>query len=65
MVGFTRSAGIRNDRSVLLLTMSDDDKAWPEEEEAIKNIKEGKTKMETVSAEKLLKELKELEGVGN
>lgn len=40
---------------------ADDDAPWPEEEEAIKNIKEGIVKTETVSADKLLAELKALE----
>jgi hypothetical protein len=43
------------------MTKADDEEAWPEEIEAIKNIKEGKTKMVTVSAEELIAELKELE----
>jgi len=40
---------------------TDDQEAWPEEIEAIKNIKEGKTKMVTQTADEFIKELKELE----
>jgi hypothetical protein len=42
---------------------ADTEEASPEEVEAIKNIKEGKTKMVTQTAEEFLKELKELETV--
>jgi len=40
---------------------ADDPDAWPEEIEAIKNIKEGKTEMVTQTAEETISELKELE----
>lgn len=40
---------------------ADDEEAWPEEVETIKNIKAGKTEMVTQTAEETLKELKELE----
>jgi hypothetical protein len=40
---------------------ADDEKAWDTEIQAVKNIKEGKVKMETQTAKAFLAELKELE----
>jgi hypothetical protein len=40
---------------------ADDEQAWPEEEEAMINIKEGKVETEIQSADDLIAELKELE----
>ena len=37
------------------------DRAWPEEEAALKDIKEGRTKMIIVSAEEFIAELRALE----
>jgi hypothetical protein len=39
------------------ISMNDDDKLWPEEEEALDDIMSGKTKMITQSGEDVLKEL--------
>ena len=36
---------------------SDDNEPWPEEIEALRKIKSGETKMDTVTLEELLKEL--------
>jgi hypothetical protein len=40
---------------------ADDDNAWPEEVEALKNIQSGRTKMTTQSSDETIAELKELE----
>ncbi len=40
---------------------SNDDEAWKVEVQAMRNIMEGRTEMETQSADELLLELKELE----
>lgn len=41
--------------------MIEDEEAWPEEIQAIEDIESGKTKMEIVTADEFITELKELE----
>lgn len=48
-------------RTLRTKASADDEEAWSEEIEAIKNIKEGKTEMELQSADEFIAELEELE----
>lgn len=46
---------------ILKMASADDDKLWPEEEQALEDIMTGKTKMVTVTAEEMIAELEAIE----